>query len=289
MFAVQATDGAGPTRVVVPVWRCGCRVRERACRSDRPVVASPCAVAGRPRAGRALARRYHAELVLLDFCGARRMSQTAAHLVDHAIPPVLVRQWVRVFNFGCRSRCACGLPHRPSWSCRCCRWCSAWPPSLAAPLAGSSLTRVRRPRWRCHADPALRVRRRPEHPPAVPGPGRRAPPRRRWRARLHRAGAPTDDELDALAAHHHCPAHEDAHASGRAGRGDGPDLPDRAGCRARAQRAGRCAPAPTGSACVPRCGWKRTTASGWSSGDAASPAPRCRTKGCGSTPPGKSR
>ena len=29
-------------------------------------------------------------------CGARRMAQTAAHLVDHVIPPVPVRQWVRV-------------------------------------------------------------------------------------------------------------------------------------------------------------------------------------------------
>jgi uncharacterized protein (DUF983 family) len=27
-------------------------------------------------------------------CGARRMSQTAAHLVDHVIPHVSVRQWV---------------------------------------------------------------------------------------------------------------------------------------------------------------------------------------------------
>jgi len=28
-------------------------------------------------------------------CGARRMAQTAAHLVDHVIPRVPVRQWVR--------------------------------------------------------------------------------------------------------------------------------------------------------------------------------------------------
>ena len=27
-------------------------------------------------------------------CGARRMSQTAAHLLDHVIPRVPVRQWV---------------------------------------------------------------------------------------------------------------------------------------------------------------------------------------------------
>ena len=31
-------------------------------------------------------------------CGARRMSQTAAHLVDHVIPHVPVRQWVRVWQ-----------------------------------------------------------------------------------------------------------------------------------------------------------------------------------------------
>ena len=29
-------------------------------------------------------------------CGARRMAQSAAHLVDHVIPHVPVRQWVRV-------------------------------------------------------------------------------------------------------------------------------------------------------------------------------------------------
>jgi uncharacterized protein (DUF983 family) len=32
-------------------------------------------------------------------CGARRMSQTAAHLVDHVIPHVPVRQWVRICQF----------------------------------------------------------------------------------------------------------------------------------------------------------------------------------------------
>ena len=33
---------------------------------------------------------------LCPSCGARRMSQTAAHLVDHVVPHVPVRQWVRV-------------------------------------------------------------------------------------------------------------------------------------------------------------------------------------------------
>jgi Transposase zinc-binding domain len=30
-------------------------------------------------------------------CGARRMAETAAHLIDHVIPPVPVRQWVWSF------------------------------------------------------------------------------------------------------------------------------------------------------------------------------------------------
>jgi hypothetical protein len=45
----------------------------------------------------------HDKLVAFSFkcrgfcpsCGARRMALTAAHLVDHVIPPVPVRQWVR--------------------------------------------------------------------------------------------------------------------------------------------------------------------------------------------------
>ncbi|MFT4101734.1 MAG: transposase zinc-binding domain-containing protein [Burkholderiaceae bacterium] len=35
-------------------------------------------------------------------CGARRMSQTAAHLVDHVIPAVPVRQWVLSLPIGLR-------------------------------------------------------------------------------------------------------------------------------------------------------------------------------------------
>jgi len=33
-------------------------------------------------------------------CGARRMAETAAHLVDHVIPRVPVRQWVLSFPIG---------------------------------------------------------------------------------------------------------------------------------------------------------------------------------------------
>ena len=48
-------------------------------------------------------------------CGARRMAQTAAHLVDHVIPHVPVRQWVRVCQVRLPSRFACCWPHSPSW------------------------------------------------------------------------------------------------------------------------------------------------------------------------------
>ena len=47
-------------------------------------------------------------------CGARRMAQTAAHLVDHALANA------RVFRCAsgycrCRFRCACCWPRNPSW------------------------------------------------------------------------------------------------------------------------------------------------------------------------------
>ena len=55
-------------------------------------------------------------------CGARRMAQTAAHLVDHVIYPMQVRQCasapVRQCASGychCPSRCAGGWPCSPSW------------------------------------------------------------------------------------------------------------------------------------------------------------------------------
>jgi glycine/D-amino acid oxidase-like deaminating enzyme len=54
-------------------------------------------------------------------CGARRMSQTAAHLVDHVIPMCRCASGC----CRCRSRCDCCWPRSPSWSRRCCRWCSA--------------------------------------------------------------------------------------------------------------------------------------------------------------------
>ncbi|MFN0299632.1 MAG: transposase zinc-binding domain-containing protein [Burkholderiales bacterium] len=36
-------------------------------------------------------------------CGARRMAEAAAHLVDYVIPPVPVRQWVLSFPIPCAS------------------------------------------------------------------------------------------------------------------------------------------------------------------------------------------
>ncbi len=43
-------------------------------------------------------------------CGARRMAQTAAHLVDHVIPPCRCASGC----CPCPSRCACCWPHSPS-------------------------------------------------------------------------------------------------------------------------------------------------------------------------------
>jgi len=43
----------------------------------------------------------------------------------------------------------------------------------------------------------------------------------------------------------------------------------------------------TGSACTPRCGSSRTTASGWSNRVVASPGRRCRASPCNSTPQGR--
>ena len=45
-------------------------------------------------------------------CGARRMAQTAAHLVGHVIPHVPVRQWVLSLPIPLR---LASWPHSPSW------------------------------------------------------------------------------------------------------------------------------------------------------------------------------
>jgi len=45
-------------------------------------------------------------------CGARRMSQTAAHLLDHVIPRVPVRQWVLSLPIPLR---LASWPHNRCW------------------------------------------------------------------------------------------------------------------------------------------------------------------------------
>jgi hypothetical protein len=73
--------------------------------------------------------------------------------------------------------------------------------------------------------------------PRVPrlrcGAGWRVPLRCRRRAQLHRGECAQRRRAARAAADRHRPADEDAHAPGRAGRGHGPDLLGRAGCRRR--------------------------------------------------------
>jgi hypothetical protein len=45
------------------------------------------------------------------FCGARRMAQATARLVDHVVPHVPVRSGC----WRCRPLCACCWQHSPSW------------------------------------------------------------------------------------------------------------------------------------------------------------------------------
>ncbi|MFN8864282.1 MAG: transposase zinc-binding domain-containing protein [Flavobacteriales bacterium] len=54
-------------------------------------------------------------------CGARRMSQ------PRGTWSITSSRTSRCGNgcCRCRSRCACCWPRSPSWSRRCCRWCSA--------------------------------------------------------------------------------------------------------------------------------------------------------------------
>ena len=46
-------------------------------------------------------------------CGARRMAQSAAVLVDEVIPQVQVRQWVLSFPIGLRAAVVPGPAHKP--------------------------------------------------------------------------------------------------------------------------------------------------------------------------------
>ncbi len=124
-------------------------------------------------------------------CGARRMSQTAAHLVDHVIPHVPVRQWVLSLPTLLRVLLAAARAGHAGAAGRAARG--------HAPSAGQRSARDGRGlRRRRHADPALRLVRQPQHPTALPGTGR-----------VYRCGAdgapafvevdaPTDDALHAL-------------------------------------------------------------------------------------------
>ena len=97
-------------------------------------------------------------------------------------------------------------------------------PGHAASAGHCRAQRCRRPRWICHADPALRLLGQPEHSPAPPGPGRRVPQRRRRRAQHRRSECAHRRRAARAAADRHRPAHEDAHSPGCAGRGHGAEL-----------------------------------------------------------------
>ena len=53
-------------------------------------------------------------------CNTRRMAETAAHLIDHVLPPVALRQWVLSFS----KRLRWHLHHRRARSIRPCSFCS---------------------------------------------------------------------------------------------------------------------------------------------------------------------
>ena len=80
---------------------------------------------------------------------------------------------------------------------------------------------------RRHADPAFWVGGQSQHTSALPGAGRGVPVRPRRRAGVRPSRCAQRRRTARAAAHGHRPADEDAHAPGRADRGDGPDLPGR--------------------------------------------------------------
>ena len=120
-------------------------------------------------------------------CGARRMAQAAAHLVDHVIPHVPVRQWVLIWVM------RLPIPLRLLLAAQ---------PKLATPVlqvVQRVITRFLLEQAGAKADEADsgavtliqpnfhdRVGRQPEHPPALPGAGRRVPARRRRWASVRR-------------------------------------------------------------------------------------------------------
>jgi hypothetical protein len=250
-------------------------------------------------------------------CGARRMSQTAAHLVDHVIPRAPVRQWVLSLPIPLRVLLAAQpelvtpvlllvqrVVTRQLLDCA----------GLTADQGqGGAVTLIQRfgsaanlnlhrhclvldGVYRCAADGA----------PA-----------------FFEAGAPTDDELDALLhtittrlmkmltrrgvlvedmgqtylAEQDADGEEErtlrplqaAAITYRIAFGPhaGQKVLKLRGAMPREDRARQPLwPTSTGSACMLRCGWMRTTSSGWSKCAATSRGQRCWTNECSSTPPG---
>jgi hypothetical protein len=203
------------------------------------------------------------------------MSQTAAHLVDHVIPHVPVRQWVLSLPIPLRLLLAAQ-------------------PELVTPV----LQEVQRVVTR-HLLGAAGLKAEEGHGGAVTL-IQRFGSAAKLNTHLHclvldgvyrsgadgtpafiEADAPTDNELHALLQtviarlmQMLTRRAEGADAARRnTARGPGPPAAVRR--HRREQRS------------MPRCRWKRTTASGWSSCAATSPAPRCRTNGCSSTSPGR--
>jgi hypothetical protein len=108
---------------------------------------------------------------LCPSCGARRMAQTAAHLVDHFIPHVPVRQWVISLPIPLRLLLAAQpklvtlvlqVVHRV----------------ITRHLLGQAgLKADEADSGAGHSDSALCLGRQLEHSPSLPGPGRRVPAR----------------------------------------------------------------------------------------------------------------
>jgi hypothetical protein len=248
-------------------------------------------------------------------CGARRMSQTAAHLVDHVIPHVPVRQWVLSLPIPLRLLLAAQ-------------------PELVTPV----LQVVQRVVTR-HLLDAAGLKADEGHGGAVTL-IQRFGSAANLNIHLHcllldgvyrrgadgvpqfvEVGSPTDDEVHELlqiiiarlmklltrrgvlvedmgqtylaepdadgdeARTLPAAAGGGGHLSHRLRPPRRPEGADAQGRDAtREGRARRCAPTSTDSACTPPCESRHTTASGWSSCAATSPARRGRTNGSSATP-----
>jgi hypothetical protein len=136
------TTAADPDGYGVPQWvednfraylRCGilahgfARIRCDACAAER-LVAFSCKGRG-----------------VCPSCNARRMVEVAAHLTDHVLPPLPLRQWV----FSLPKRIRPFLPMTRAWPVTCCESCSgASAPRSAAPARPLRATPSSAPRER---------------------------------------------------------------------------------------------------------------------------------------------